>query len=201
MTHSSGLATGPVQEPLDDVARSVTEHRFMVKCFCADGDSRHHRRHLEYFHQWHSILIARGLSSRLHGLADDIRIPVRDCLHIRKTYCNKIKNHPGTLIPRSADAAIRVDDVQSLLQLQPALSDEFTAGKMRDSYALQLFWWSNCLECFERAMLHEFMYLIPWTLQEEVMRSPRRERQECLLKALLAFQLLLHYFELSHMVC
>jgi hypothetical protein len=50
-------------------------------------------------------------------------------------------------------------------------------------------------------MLHEFMYLIPWTLQEEVMRSPRLERQERLLKALLAFQLLLHSFELPHMVC
>jgi hypothetical protein len=50
-------------------------------------------------------------------------------------------------------------------------------------------------------MLHEFMCLIPWRLQEEVMRSRRRERQERLLKALLAFKLLLHDFELSHMVC
>jgi hypothetical protein len=34
-----------------------------------------------------------------------------------------------------------------------------------------------------------------------VMRSPGLERQERLLKALLAFELLLHYFELSHMLC
>jgi hypothetical protein len=39
-------------------------------------------------------------------------------------------------------------------------------------------------------MLHEFMSVIPWRLQEEVMRSSRLERQERLLKALLAFKLL-----------
>jgi hypothetical protein len=33
-------------------------------------------------------------------------------------------------------------------------------------------------------MLREFMSLIPWTLQEEVMKSPRLETQERLLKAL-----------------
>jgi hypothetical protein len=50
-------------------------------------------------------------------------------------------------------------------------------------------------------MLHEFMYLIPWTLQEEVMRNQRLESQERLLTALLAFKFLLRHFELSHMVC
>jgi hypothetical protein len=50
MTHSSGRATGSVQEPLDDVARSVTEHDFMVKYLCVDGDSDHHRQHLENLH-------------------------------------------------------------------------------------------------------------------------------------------------------
>jgi hypothetical protein len=86
--------------------------------------------------------------------------------------------------------------MESVLQLGPALSDKSTVGRMWDSYPLQLFCWLNCLECFQRGMLHEFMSLIPWTLQEGVMRSPRPERQERLLKALLAFELLLHYFEL-----
>jgi hypothetical protein len=48
-------------------------------------------------------------------------------------------------------------------------------------------------------MLHEFMYLIPWTLQEEVMRIPRPERYERLPRALFAFQLLLHDVDLSDM--
>jgi hypothetical protein len=50
-------------------------------------------------------------------------------------------------------------------------------------------------------MLHEFMYLMPWTLQEEVLRSPRLGREERLVKAVLAFKLLLHDFELSQMIC
>jgi hypothetical protein len=72
---------------------------------------------------------------------------------------------------------------------------------MPDCYALKLFCSSNFLKCFERGMLHELMDLIPWTLQEEVMTSPRLERQERLLKVLLTLKLLLHCFELSHLVC
>jgi hypothetical protein len=101
---------------LDDVARSVTEHGFMVKYLCADGDSCHYRRRLEYFHPSHSILIESGLVSTFVALADDVRIRVGDGLHIWKTYCNKIKNHAITLIPGSADAAIRADDLESLTQ-------------------------------------------------------------------------------------
>jgi hypothetical protein len=114
MTHSSGRATGPVREALDDVTGLVTEHGFMVKYLCANGDSCHHRQHLEYFPRWDSILISKGLSSMSLALADHIRIPLGDCLRIWKTSCNKIKNHPVTVIPGSADAVIWVDDLESL---------------------------------------------------------------------------------------
>jgi hypothetical protein len=60
MTHSSGRVTRPVQNAVDSVARSVTKHGFMVKYLCADGDSCHHRRHVEYFQRWYSILIERS---------------------------------------------------------------------------------------------------------------------------------------------
>jgi hypothetical protein len=131
MTHSSGRATGPFQEALDSITRSVTEHGFMVKYLCVDGDSCYHRRDLEYFHRWYSILIERALSSTLLALADDVRIRVGECLHSWKTYCNKINNHPVTLIPGSTDAAIQVDDLESLFQLGRALLDKFTVGGRR----------------------------------------------------------------------
>jgi hypothetical protein len=166
MTHSSGPAIAPVQEAFERVTRSMTEHGFTVKYLCTDGDSCHNRRHLGHFQQWHPVLIEVGLSSILFALADDVRIPVGDCLHIWKTDCNKVKNHPVTLLPGSAEAPIRVNDLQSILQLGQALSDQSAVGRMRDSYALQLFCWSNCMKYFEHEMLHEFMHLLPWTLQE-----------------------------------
>jgi hypothetical protein len=50
-------------------------------------------------------------------------------------------------------------------------------------------------------MRHEFMSLLPWTLQEEVLRSPRLRREEHLLQAVLAFKLLLHSIELPQTIC
>jgi hypothetical protein len=114
MTHSSGRATAPVQEALERVTRSMTNHGLTVKYMCADADSCDNRRHLGYFQQWYPILIEIGFSSTLFALADDVRIPGGDCLHIWKTYCNKVKNHPVTLLLGSAEPAIRVDDLQSV---------------------------------------------------------------------------------------
>jgi hypothetical protein len=42
------------------------------------------------------------------------------------------------------------------------------------------------------------MYLLPWLLQEEVLRSRRLSRQERLEKAILACKFLFHYYQLSH---
>jgi hypothetical protein len=41
------------------------------------------------------------------------------------------------------------------------------------------------------------MFMLPWALQEEVIRAPELSRKERLMKAVLSFKLLLHYFDLS----
>jgi hypothetical protein len=68
---------------------------------------------------------------------------------------------------------------------------------MGDSYALQLFSLANCLDCREKNDDLAMLYLLPWALQEEVIRSPTSRRSERLEKAVLSFYLLLHYFDLS----
>jgi hypothetical protein len=199
-SHISGRATNPVQDALQKVSGSMTAHGLIVRYVCADGDYCYHRRHFEYFQRWYAILIENGLQFTLNTLEHDIEIPVGDYLHIWKVYCKKLKNHPVTLIPSSAESSFNVEDLETLLHLGPALSDKSTIGRMRDSYPLQLFCWANCVKCIGQRMMHELMYLLPWTLQE-VVRSPKLTREEHLRKAILSFKLLLHYFDLSHLPC
>jgi hypothetical protein len=201
MNHTSGRATSPVQDTLQKVSQSIRAHGLILRYVCADGDCCYHRRHLEYFQRWYEIFIENGLGFTLNSLEHDFEIPVGDYLHIWKVYCNKVKNHPVTLVPSSAESSITVDDLEALFHLGPALLDRSTIGRMRDSYPLQLFCWANCVKCIEKRMMHEFMYLLPWTLQEEVLRSPKLTREERLRKAILRFKLLLHYFDLSHLRC
>jgi hypothetical protein len=125
-------------------------------------------------------------------------IPVGDFLHLWKNYCSRVKNHPVTLSPDSIHNAVNGDDLESLLKLGAALQDKSSIGKMRDSYALKLFSLENCLECLNADDKEkELMYLLPWALQEEVIRSPTLSRQERLDKATLSFRLLFHYYLLS----
>jgi hypothetical protein len=41
------------------------------------------------------------------------------------------------------------------------------------------------------------LYLIPWAVQEEVVRNPDLSRDDRVMKTILSFKLLLHYFDLS----
>jgi hypothetical protein len=109
-----------------------------------------------------------------------------------------VKNHTVTLSPDSNVLFnLSADSLEALLKLGAPLQDRSSIGKMRDSYALQLFSLKNCLKCLEQGQTNELMYLLPWALQEEVLRHPSLRREQRLEKAVLSFQLLLHYFRLS----
>jgi hypothetical protein len=68
---------------------------------------------------------------------------------------------------------------------------------MRDSYALQLFSLGNCLSGMQQQHDLALLDLLPWALQQEVIRSPRLKREDRLEKAVLSFYLSLDYFDLS----
>jgi hypothetical protein len=87
-------------------------------------------------------------------------IPVSDYLHLWKNYLNKIKNHPVTMSPDSFDAVLDAENLEFILQLGPALLDKSLAGRMRDSYALQLLSDPNCLKCLESDYMNEVMHRV-----------------------------------------
>jgi hypothetical protein len=70
-------------------------------------------------------------------------------------------------------------------------------GKMRDFHALQLFSLENYLKCLQEDRTNELVYLLPFALQEEVLRNAGLTGEQRLEKAILSFKQLRHYFHLS----
>jgi hypothetical protein len=194
---NSGSAVADVQKRLELICHVLTELGVQVKFVCSDGDPGHNKRHHAFFMKWHRAFLKGGLAAALDVAASEEMIPVTDFLHLLKNFCNKVKNHPVTICPELPDDIITCEDLEWVLQLGNALNDRSSIGRMRDSYALQLFALKNCCDCMQKDNDIGLMYLLPWALQEEVIRSPTLSRPERLEKALLSFDLLVHYFDLS----
>jgi hypothetical protein len=193
-----GQADDRVQQAIDRVYQGLTDRGLQVKFFCSDGDGGYNEKHKVFFARWIDAFFHNGLDAALAIARSTPMIPVGDFLHLWKNYCSRIKNHPVTLSPDSVNNAVNGEDLESLLKLGAALQDKSSIGKMRDSYALKLFSLKNCLDCLNTEDKEkELMYLLPWALQEEVIRSPTLSRQERLDKATLSFKLLFHYYLLS----
>jgi hypothetical protein len=80
------------------------------------------------------------LEAALEYVSQQTKLPVGDFFHLWRVFCNKIKNHNGTLIQDLPDpCSLSVDSLKSTLNFGAVLKDRSAIDKMRDSYALQLF--------------------------------------------------------------
>jgi hypothetical protein len=193
----SGQAKDEVQKLLDRVCAALSARGLNVRYVCSDGDAGYNKRHHEFFKKWYLALLRGGLLAALNAIHTETKMPVSDFLHMWKNFCNKVKNHPVTICPELPDDFITCEDLEVLLGLGGTLSDKSSIGRMRDSYPLQLFSFDNCARCAEEGDHLSLLYLLPWALQEEVIRNPDLTRQERLEKAVLSFHFLVHYFDLS----
>jgi hypothetical protein len=192
----SGSASETVQDRIDTLCTELELAGIGVKYICSDGDAGYNTRHAEFFDKWYPEFAVNGLKEALKVVARERRIPVSDFLHLWKQFLARVKNHPLALSPDSLDHLLRGDRFEEILELGSALHDKSAVGKMRDSYALQFFSLKNCIKCLHEEQLTEFMYLLPFTLQADVIRNPDMPRDERLAKAILSFRLLNHYFDL-----
>jgi hypothetical protein len=197
MPQSSGQATTEVQRVIEFTCDALRHHNLVPKHICSDGDQGYNERHRLFFIEWYPIYFEHGLQAVVAHASGAEMIHVSAFLHLWKCDCNKVKNHPVTLRPDSSEHVIDCDTFDAILALGPALLDKSPIRLMRDSYALQLFAYVNCLKFIQKDELNGIMYLLPWTLQEEIVRSANMSREDRLMKAVLSFKLFIHYFHLT----
>jgi hypothetical protein len=178
ITAESGQASEEVRAVVDEVCIRLRSRGLIVKYLCTDGDPGYNKYHTTFFAEWYTRFLDGGLSSALDHASQNTILPAGDFLHLWKLFCNRVKNHTVTLSPDSNVLFnLSADSLEALLKLGVALQDRSSIGKMRDSYALQLFSLKNCLKCLEQEQTNELMYLLPWALQEEVLRNPSLRRE------------------------
>jgi hypothetical protein len=192
-----GRAGDAVQLLLNLTCRVLSEEGTQVRYVCSDGDAGYNKRHPEFFKKWYRALLNHGLPGAFDIFDQGNMIPISDFLHHWKNFCTKVKNHPVAICPKMAEAVVTCQDLDSFLDLGNALSDKSSISRIGDSYALQLFSLADCLDCMEKDDDLAMLYLLPWDLQEEVIRSPTLGRSERLEKAIPSCYLLLHYVDLS----
>jgi hypothetical protein len=176
----------PIQEVADRICNYLIFLGLAPSILCPSRDRCYNQRHLSFFHKWHSLFVEKRVAATLEHISNDAMISVGVFLHLWKLDCNKVKNHLRTLSPDSIDLMITVDDLQAILEL----------GRMWNSSALQIFSLSDCAKRFEQGNRNGFMYLVPWTFQEEIVCNPGLSREKCLMKAVLSLKLLTYYFKL-----
>jgi hypothetical protein len=183
------------------VADSMRRHWLKVKYVCADGDSCHHPKHVEFFQHWYPVLIEQGLKWTIDYIRNDGLIPIGNFQYIWKCYCSKVKNYRVTPTPNCPENSIDGQQLEDLVPLRNVLRDKSPPARIRDSHTLRLFSLRNCLICADNNRFTELLYLLPWDLQEDGIKNPSLSREGRLEKVILSFKLLLHSFELSAAAC
>jgi hypothetical protein len=99
--YTSGKATGDIQGIMDTVIASLTEHGYLVKYACSDGDNCYHPRHRAFFQSWYLFFLGKGLDEAIRLCREATEILISDYLHLWKSFCSKVKNHQVSLTPDS----------------------------------------------------------------------------------------------------
>jgi hypothetical protein len=137
--HTSGKATGDIEGIIDTVIASLTEHGYLVKYVCSDGHNYYNPRDRAFFQSCHPSSLEKGLDEAVRLCRGATEIPISDYLHLWKSFCSKVKNHPVSLTPDSLDNCIDSSLLEEMLRLGPPLTNRSSVGKMRDSYVITLF--------------------------------------------------------------
>jgi hypothetical protein len=109
--------------------------------------------------------------------------------------------HRITLTPECPENSVDGQELEDLLHLENALRDKSPLRRVRDSYAFQLFSLRNCFICADNNRFTELLRLLPWSLQEEVMKNPSLSTEGQLEKAILSVKSLPHSANLSTATC
>jgi hypothetical protein len=94
-----------------------------VKYSCADGDKGDNKEHQDFFTKWCDIFKREDLTQAITFVSRSERIPVGDFLYPETNFCNKINNHPIILSPDSLANAVTIGELQTLLKLGKAVSN------------------------------------------------------------------------------
>lgn len=171
-TQKGGNAGPAVRNRLEQLTSVLTALNFRVHYWSTDGDSGYATIHKELFDRWWPIYSGKGIEEALKTIEAAPKAILGDFLHILKNARSRLINGKVSLTyngVRPFDAA----EMDEILNLGKPLRDKSSTGKMKDSYALEIFTLDNCFFLLLNGRLEMAFYLLPYALWSCVMLHPK----------------------------
>ena len=110
-------------------------------------------------------------NNALRELAQHTQPIIGDFLHILKNARSRIIRNNVCLLPDGSESFCG-KDLNQMLNLGNVLLDTTSKGKMRDSYALELFKLESFLQLVDTKNWHMAFYIMPYCLWQQIVRNP-----------------------------
>ena len=173
----SGVGGDHVKERMAQLIQMLKQHNFIVKYKATDGDRTYTVWHDEAILKWWPTYCEKGLEEALKVIENEEAFPIGDFLHLLKNARSKIMNSDVTIF-YDGFYKFNANDLESILHLGKPLTDYNTVGKMKDSYALDIFTIPNYFLLLKNGKISEAYYILPYALWTEAVRNPTYTPQQ-----------------------
>ena len=170
LTQRNGNAGIDVKKRLHELIEILGKCGIVTSCIATDGDSGYNELHTAMFDSWWPQFCSNGIEEARKSLSTYNTAIIADFLHLIKNARSRLLNNRVSLSP-DGEGAFSAKELNMVLQLGPSLADYSAKGRMRDSYALELFTLNNFLRLMSRGKLQMAFYILPYCLWEQLLRN------------------------------
>ena len=205
-TSSNGSYNQEIKKLAKQIMKTTQESGFRIWFKATDGDAGLHDEHKSFFEKHILGVSYTTFSSLLYSVMEklekdeDIYIPIADPLHVFKNLRARIINHSLaiTLKNDKQPAIIELKRLKEILSLGKILDDETQIGKMRDSYAVNLFTFDNLIKLLEAEYYEAVLLFFPFCCWISTIFSPNLDLELRLFFIELSFQIIFKLLQDVH---
>ena len=179
-TRPNGSYNNEIKELANKIMKITQESGFRLWFKATDGDSGLHEEHKTFFEKYILGVSYSTFSSLLYCIYEklesdeNIYIPIADPLHVFKNIRARIINHTIAITTKNDKdpAIIEREKLKKILSIGKILEDETQIGKMRDSYAVNLFTFDNLIKLIESEYYEAVLLFFPFCCWIATIFSP-----------------------------
>ena len=171
MPQQNGNAGAAVRERLEELQGILKGLHFVVRCIASDGDRGYEAMHRDMASQWVPQLLSTGLEEALECVRRYSMCIIGDFLHILKNARARVFNGKVSIFT-TGNCAFDATDMNKILKLGNPLTDNTSKGRMRDSYALEIFTLDSFRRLVDQECEHIAFYILPYALWNDVVNNP-----------------------------
>ena len=171
MPQQNGNAGEAVRQRLEVLTKILQDLHFIVRSTASDGDRGYEAMHRDMASQWVPQFLSTGLEAALECVRGYDNCIIGDFLHMLKNARARVFNGKVSVFA-TGNFPFDANDMNKVLKLGRSLTDNTSKGRMRDSYALEIFTLDNFRCLVDQECEHIAFYILPYALWNTVVNNP-----------------------------